>query len=336
MTVVKRVLRCTNEPFGGMKFENLDGEGDCVRGCLVTHPKLYEVTEVWANSTAKRHQADRWPQAFFLDRVGRVRAQVPQYLNDNPYITMGYRKLSNHWDAFKSLFYFHCHSLDTWTSVATGLQSVVLYLYSMIQRTPLWIHGPSDRVCLFLFFLMGITHAPASVAYHLFGHAGISEAAFLFYQRLDFIWIFGGMVPLSLALAWYPWHAAPAAIVAIGLVSLGVVGGVLYNIKKDITPLGRIQLITVQVLVSTSPVIYEVSRQLLAGRYSPSVGWGIGIFVSLAFGAVTYGGKIPDRWRPNPLINGHAWMHVGVNAALFCEWQFIYSSFNLHVLQAAQ
>ncbi len=174
--------------------------------------------------------------------------QVPAYLNDNPYVTVGYRKLATHWAALKSLWYFHCHSMDTWTSVATAVQSIILFMYSACLPTAQWQRGPSDRICLFLFFMMGIVHAPASVAYHLFGHAGISHEWFLFYQRLDFLMIFGGLVPLSLALAWYPWFHMPWLIGLAGLLAMCTMLTVLYYIKTDFTPLHRIQLIAFQVL----------------------------------------------------------------------------------------
>lgn len=206
-----------------MKFANLDDEGDCVRGWFVNHPKL------------------------------RDHSEVPDYLYDNPYITQGFRYLTNYWDAFKSLFYFHNCFMDTWTSVVTGLQSIALLVASASIPTDQWKHGASDRTCLVLFFFMGIFHAPCSVLYHLFGHAGISKECYLFFQRLDFFMIFFGMSFLSLSLAWYPWQAYPAAIAILGVLSTGFSMVILYRIKMDISPIGRIQAIAVQVRCCLCP-----------------------------------------------------------------------------------
>ena len=88
--------------------------------------------------------------------------------------------------------------------------------------------------------------------------------------------------------------------------------------------------VSVQVLITMSPVLHQMFQDVVLGRvWSHTFLWGVGIFVWLAFGAVTYGGKIPERWVPNHPFNGHAWMHIGVNGAMYCEWQFIRAAFKL-------
>jgi hypothetical protein len=200
-----------------MKFQEFNEDSDFEQGLCVCHPKLKSASE------------------------------VPAYLVDNPYITEGFRLLDNHWDAFKSLFYYHNCLLDTWTSVLTGIQAVILFVFSAVWPTAQWQHGPSDRACLTLFMVMGVLHSPSSVVYHLFGHAGISEQWYYFYQRLDFFMIFFSMNFLAVSLAWYPWGHAPEAVGAAGFLSFTFSMVVLYNIRKDVTPLGRIRLIAVHV-----------------------------------------------------------------------------------------
>ncbi len=82
-----------------------------------------------------------------------------------------------------------------------------------------------------------------------------------------------------------------------------------------------------------SPVFHQIITHWGTGK--PVIHWGIGIVVFLGFGAVTYGGKLPDRFVLNPLFNGHALMHIGVNGALFCEWQFIRAAYDEHMLSLA-
>lgn len=78
-----------------------------------------------------------------------------------------------------------------------------------------------------------------------------------------------------------------------------------------------------------APVFYQIFHDIVRGELTNgTLWWGLGIFASLLFGAITYGGKIPDRCYPNPLFNGHAWMHVGVNGAVFCEYMFIRAAFH--------
>jgi hypothetical protein len=77
-----------------------------------------------------------------------------------------------------------------------------------------------------------------------------------------------------------------------------------------------------------APVFYQMFMDVTSGRFgAATLWWGMGIMFWLGFGAVTYGGKMPERWIPNFKFNGHAWMHIGVNGAMYCEYQFIRAAF---------
>lgn len=228
-----------------MKFEKFDEEAECVQGVFVRHPRL------------------------------RAANEVPAYLVDNPHITEGFRLLPTHWDAFMSMFYMHNCWLDAWTSVLTGVQAVVLLAVSVCVPTRQWEHGPGDRACLLLFFLMGILHSPSSVVYHMFGHAGISEFWFYFYQRLDFFMIFFAMNFLAVALAWYPWGHAPAAIIAVGCISFVFSMLVLYHIRKPLTPGHRIGLIACQVLHRAPEFVHPFPPVLRVVTLNEHACWGV-------------------------------------------------------------
>lgn len=134
--------------------------------------------DVWKNEG--RVQEESLVRGWFVNHPPLVGVdKVAPYLDDNPYITDGFRLLDNHWDAFKSLFYWcvgpvgclcvrlecfesvlppfkntrfmcvcgrHNHSWDTWTSVLTGCQAISVLLYSALLPTRQWLHGPSDRL----------------------------------------------------------------------------------------------------------------------------------------------------------------------------------------------
>lgn len=224
---------------------------------------------------------------------------VPPYLRINPYVTTGYRFVSSHADACRSLFHNHNCSADTWTSVFTFVHAWVLYL----------CFSPRDSV-FFLHLLNGILHAPPSVAYHLLGCSGIGESWFFFYQSLDYLFIFISSVPLLVALG----SVTPGYPLTIGLflllclccaVAVRLVRGHRY------TPVDRLKDMLCLVCSHSGPVLFAHSTLAVP------------ILCSYAIGGAFYTFRIPERYKRGTWFTSHAWMHVFINVAYHCQFHYL-------------
>lgn len=177
------------------------------------------------------------------------REEAPAYIR-SPYFSGGYRQCEGHLDALKSLFYGHLDIWDTWTAVFDVFHSTALLLYAM-YCTDVWRDGVGtsfDRLVFWLFYGVSWLHAPPSAMYHLFGCAGISEAHFLFYQRLDYIMIFCSSVPLAFCLGAYVFHVAPLPLFlsVIGVVASATHAAV--TLRRSLLPSTRIRMMAVLVM----------------------------------------------------------------------------------------
>jgi len=253
----------------------------------------------------------------------------------NPYITEGYRLCASYKECLLSLFYYHNCWWDTITALFNIVHSLLLFNY---------IHDyhldDEDKFVFGCFFLTAWIHSLPSAAYHLIGCSGKSYMEYIFYQRLDFVFIFVSSIPLSIALGWYTFYWQPMWLwLSVG----GVVAMTLYTlrvIQQEMTSERRLRLVGGLVFFYFIPIFYSILTTLLsyAGWWSslsmppvsslsystaPCMWWALAAIASLTMGAYTYGARFPECVIPNFPFSSHSWMHLGVNLAYFSEFFFI-------------
>jgi len=251
----------------------------------------------------------------------------------NPYITEGYRLCASYKDCLLSLFYFHNCWWDTMTALFNIVHSLLLFRY--INQYHL---DDEDKFVFGCFFLTAWVHSLPSAAYHLIGCSGKSYMEYIFYQRLDFLFIFISSIPLATALGWYTFYSQPIWFwVTVGGVVL-VTCKTASVIREEMSPERRLQLVGGLVFFYFVPVLYcivsTVASFLLTGgqiglSYAsvPEMWWAVGAIAALTMGAYTYGAKFPECVIPNFPFSSHSWMHLGVNLAYLSEFFFIVHQF---------
>jgi len=260
----------------------------------------------------------------------------------NPHITEGYRLCNSYKEIFLSLFYFHNCWWDTITALFNIVHSLLLFSYLSTYQL-----DDEDKLVFGLFFLTAWIHSLPSAAYHLIGCSGKSYVEYIFFQRLDFVFIFVSSIPLSISLSWYTFYTQPRWMIA-------AVSGVLVMtlltirvINKEMSPERRLRLIGALVFFYFIPVLYTIGSTLLSflvglvqpewwegGSDSvggkvlvPSTWWAVAAVASLSMGAFTYGARFPECYIPNFPFSSHSWMHIGVNLAYLSEFFFILNQF---------
>jgi len=247
----------------------------------------------------------------------------------NPHITEGYRLCASYGEVFKSLFYFHNCWWDTITALFNIVHSLLLSNYTK--------HYPLDDEDTFVFgcfFLTAWIHSLPSAAYHLIGCSGKSYFEYVFYQRLNFLFIFISSIPLSVALGYYRFYTQP---LWFWVTVLGVVAMAAYTtsvIRTEMSPDRRLKLIGGLVFFYFIPIFscilstlygYLISGVVSSLAYAvvPSFYWSIGAIAALTMGAFTYAARFPECLIPNFPFSSHSWMHLGVNLAYLSEFFFI-------------
>jgi len=163
---------------------------------------------------------------------------------------------------------------------------------------------------------------------------------YLFYQRLDFVFIFISSIPLSVALGWYTFYMQPFWLwLSVGGVSVTTLYTV-HVIRQEMSPERRLRLIGCLVFFYFVPIFYCIATTLLSfgGLFAnsalppvssllfasvPSMWWAVGAVASLAMGAYTYAARFPECVIPNFPFSSHSLMHLGVNLAYLSEFFFI-------------
>lgn len=257
----------------------------------------------------------------------KKREEAPSYIQ-NEFYTEGYRECTGHRDALRSLFYWHVDWLDTWTSIVDVFHSTALLLWAM-YATEVWSEGATvDRVVFWTFYAVSWLHAPASVMYHLFGCAGITKEHFLFYQRLDYIMIFGSSVPLACCLGFYVFHVQPIPLLCSVLGVVCCLLNAAWRLKDDITPEARVKQMMVLIFFYVWPLLWQLTVDIWNFDFlEPTAIYALLALTSLGAGGYCYGAAWPQAVRKDSHITGHALMHVGVNLAYFFEFCFILAAF---------
>jgi len=253
----------------------------------------------------------------------------------NPYITEGYRLCASYGEVFKSLFYFHNCWWDTMTALFNIVHSLLLFNYVKHFRM-----DDEDKFVFGCFFLTAWIHSLPSAAYHLIGCSGKSYMEYLFYQRLDFVFIFVSSIPLSVALGWYIFYSQPFLfwVSVIGVIAMACY--TISVIRQEMLPDRRLKLIGGLVFFYFIPIFFSIITTLIDYLFThtvtsltysavPSFYWAIGAISSLTMGAYTYGARFPECVIPNFPFSSHSWMHLGVNLAYLSEFFFVVHQYNI-------
>jgi adiponectin receptor len=131
--------------------------------------------------------------------------QCPEYLQDNEYITRGYRAFYSYQEAWKSLFDIHNQTGNIWTHIFGFF--IMLFLIYFVWNDP--VH-PSmnleDKVIQTIFLALACYTFVFSSMFHL--HQCVSHSAETFWACLDFSGISasiagGSVAVMYLLLHWY-------------------------------------------------------------------------------------------------------------------------------------
>uniref|UniRef100_A0A6C0EBH4 Uncharacterized protein n=1 Tax=viral metagenome TaxID=1070528 RepID=A0A6C0EBH4_9ZZZZ len=238
-------------------------------------------------------------------------SQIDSYITDgNKYITEGYRKCKTVNDCLKSLFYWHNMLLDIWTSIFTILHAFATLIIFNNYDIPF--------ICL---FLVAIIHAPPSIGYHLFGCSGMSYESFLYWQRLDYSMIFFSSIFLNIALGYYILSPVTLAINVLLILFLWLY--IQKTIMLNRTPHMRLYEISILVTLYFIPVYYQMYHSYMSHTFF----YGVGMILSLLFGAIVYAIQWPECKIKNFVLNSHAIMHICINLAYLCEHRFILEAY---------
>ena len=255
---------------------------------------------------------------------------APSYVATNPYISKGYRLCKSYFDCFVSLFYFHNCWTDTWTSILNLFNCATLYMVTVALGV--WNDSTEgDKTAFYAFFLTCLVHAPFSIGYHLIGCSGISQNAFLFWQRADFMMIFGASIPLAYALGYHAFLEDPIFFsITLGGVILCFSYTALH-ILDEFDPMKRMKQLSFVVFFYLIPVIYQLVMDLaVLDVLAPRLWFGLGIIISLGVGAYAYGSHWPENVLPNFCFTSHSVMHLCINSAYVFEFLFILTNFYSH------
>ena len=239
--------------------------------------------------------------------------EAPHYVQF-AFISDGYRICTSYTQVFKSALVWHKDTLDMYTTLLSGIFSIVLLRFAFWSLPQLsW---DDDREGLFVFLIQfgnPFFHVPASFFYHLIGHSAISYAAFKWTKAIDYLVIFWSSLFLSIGLAYYSlYHQPHLMFTAIGLVTgLSIrVSFTLFDEKSNSTRVKEVGTLAFSYFI---PVFYNIFCDLYYRQeLSVMSSWGICAVISLAAGSLFYGKKFPERYFPNPPITGHSLMHLTV------------------------
>jgi adiponectin receptor len=149
-------------------------------------------------------------------------AELPDWLQHNPFITEGYRgNLSYSW-CVKSLFRVHTETGNIWSH----LLGVVLFFYLMIESLTgaLWEHPFWGRLCVLIFLATAQYALGTSTLYHLF--MCHSEKTLWKFLRLDYSGIAALIVGSYFAPIFYGYYCFPFWQ-GLYLVSMAITGATL-------------------------------------------------------------------------------------------------------------
>jgi len=230
-----------------------------------------------------------------------------------------------------SLLYWHNCWLDTFTAFLNMVHAGILFCY--LAYTNGQFLTSEDKMVFFWFFATAVIHSPPSMAYHLIGCSGRSYEDYIFYQKLDFVFIFVSSIPLAFSLCYFTFATNTWLLVSVCGVVLCTIFTYFTVRGGGMEPMQRLRLISALVLCYVLPVLYQVGIDMAAGHWhSASMWWGLGIMASLTMGAYAYGTKFPERVWPDFPISSHSLMHLGVNLAYLSEFFFILNQWRAFTL----
>eukprot|EP00201_Polytomella_parva_P006018 CAMPEP_0175076584 /NCGR_PEP_ID=MMETSP0052_2-20121109/22819_1 /TAXON_ID=51329 ORGANISM="Polytomella parva, Strain SAG 63-3" /NCGR_SAMPLE_ID=MMETSP0052_2 /ASSEMBLY_ACC=CAM_ASM_000194 /LENGTH=226 /DNA_ID=CAMNT_0016345761 /DNA_START=239 /DNA_END=919 /DNA_ORIENTATION=+ len=182
-------------------------------------------------------------------------------------------------------------------------------------------------------------HLPFTVGYHQF--LCISDLHLRYWRSLDVIFIFAASTCFAYAFAYFVfpfWLTLLVLVVALGLTGLA------WHVAHHLPAGAEIQkskntgFVGLIVSVYLTPLVAQAfSAAFLEGRvWDTDVQMVVGAFGSLVFSAVVYVKSIPDVWCPGTFDfvgSAQQWMHLGVSAAHFFEWYFLFFMYDRVLLQ---
>ncbi|ORZ38244.1 hemolysin-III related-domain-containing protein [Catenaria anguillulae PL171] len=260
-------------------------------------------------------------------------AQVPEYLQFNPYILTHYRSGYSFRQAWVSLTALHNETGNIWTHLVPIPVFFYFTFFCTSLFSPLW----PDRLVLALYLLSAIKCFACSSMFHAcycINHAVYMQFGCLDYQGISVL-ISGGAVALTYAAMYaaapqYAWIKLLAMAGAAGISLVGIVGPKFPIWHTAVFRARRTAIyVSAGLLGTVTPIAWLVfvdgGVPTYANLWWGTNGWKV-VVAALVFGVSVYVGKLPERWWPGAFDlvgHSHQWWHVAVVAAVVAHGLFV-------------
>jgi len=263
--------------------------------------------------------------------------ELPEWMQDNAYITGGYRKeLKSFVACGKSIFHIHNESVNIWTHLlgALGALGVMFGIYYYLLSTSAgttWV----ECAMFYIFILSAFSCLAFSATFHtVVAHSHQVACA---YNRLDYIGIAILIVGSFYPALYYGFYLHPY-LAAFYLMMITIFGAC--TVYVVIAPHYRTPdyrwMRTIMFLLLGFCAIFPVGHfVILDGIFDPLVMISVPYLLLMGAlyvtGAVMYASRVPERWIPgkvNILGSSHQIFHVFVVLAALSHLVGVIKSFN--------
>lgn len=207
----------------------------------------------------------------------------------------------------KSLWTWHTETINIWTMIVTGLVSVMLAVWYR------HLVSPHLHKVLMIHSITVATHCGMSAFFHTV--IFLSPRMYMIGRRMDMVGIFGGSVPLAIAVGWFvlpKWLLVINTVVTSMVAAWGI--GFMWR-EVSVNPKTQAMWVARVTLCWMFPLglkIYQTEAVISV--------------VSLIAGGVVYTLGVPEKWFPGRfdyIGTSHQLMHLSVTTTHIATFLFI-------------
>ncbi|KAI9283310.1 hemolysin-III related-domain-containing protein [Sporodiniella umbellata] len=260
--------------------------------------------------------------------------EIPAWMQDNAYITGGYRPPSNSYKrCIQSLFYLHNESVNIWSHLLGFILFTGLGIYFVWSKPYVDTLTVFDVTYFFIFIAGALTCLGFSASYHCFSCH--SEKVSLNWNRCDYAGITSLIVGSFFPVIYYGFHCHQLfQIIYLSIiVVLGLVTATVTLAQHFRTPAYRWIRATLFISLGLFGVVPTLHGIYIYGFNNAtktiSLAHLILMAVTYIFGALLYGARFPERMRPgafNYFGASHQIFHLCVVVALLSHYLGVMSA----------